>query len=87
MEGGEGSSYRSRPPSGNGDTWAWCRLGSVRSSHGLWDARLRPHRSHCSGAPPRPAQMCGPARSWSHPRALPARARHPLHPALCILHP
>lgn len=76
---GAGSPYRSRPPCRSGDTWAWSRLGSACLSHRLWDAPRRPRRSHCPAAPPRPAQMCGPARSWRQPPA--AQPRTP-----CILH-
>lgn len=72
---GIGSPYRSRPPSGSGDTWAWCRLGWARDSARTGYGMLHAGPAEVNARPPRPAppsaaQMCGPP----HPDVHPARS-------------
>lgn len=85
--GEAGSPYRSRPPSGSGDTWACWRLGwardSARTGSGMLHAgpaevtaRLpRPGPPSAAQMCTRPAQMCAPpAAGGERPGHGPARA-------------
>lgn len=76
---GTGGPYRSTPPSGSGDTWAWCRLGWARHSARTGSGMLHAGPAEVTARPPRPAppsaaQMCAPprpdvrpVRSWRRP--------------------
>lgn len=98
--GGAGCPYRSRPPSGSGGTWAWCRLGA-RLGCGMLGARTagvtargpRPGPPRCG---PGPDVRSRPQLEAPAPGAVPQPSHrcalcfpnpfHPLHPPrpLCL---
>lgn len=100
--GEAGSPYRSRPPSGSGDTWACWRLGWARDSARTGSGMLHAGPAEVTARLPRPgppsaAQMCAPprpdvrpARSWRRaPGARPCAGSRDgvLHPFLHLPHP